>query len=84
MQATPSRCRAPYLAPRSPSPKLSAILEAPVEVHSDWPVIHDCARDVLYCILCILARVVHDKGKAAGRHLVLVKPHDDALDISCP
>ena len=51
-----------------PSAPLPAILKAPVEVHSDWPIVKDGATDVLHCVLCLLAQVVpgEEEGGSEG------------------
>lgn len=71
-----------HLATGSTSTKLPAFNKAPIKVHSDWPLIHFSAAQILHRILCILASVVHNKAEATGCFLLLVQAHDDTLHIS--
>ena len=71
--------------PTCPPPAILAPLnKAPVEIHSDGPLIHLGPAEVLDRVLGIPPCVVHHKAEPTGRLLLLVQPHDDALHIATP
>lgn len=72
----------PNLTPTPPPSELPAFHKPPIEINANRTVIDDRSIQVLHTVLCVLAGVVHHETEPAGRHLLLVQTHDDALHVT--
>ena len=65
-------CETTNLAPTSPSAPLAALLESPIEVYTNRPIIQNCPTDVLYRILSVFPCVVSAKKRNPNQNKVLI------------
>jgi hypothetical protein len=71
-----------YLSTAPPTTKLPTLHKPPIKVHSDGPIVHDGAIDILDTILCVFSGVINYETEATRGHLLLIQTHDDALDVA--